>query len=386
MNKTFCDYYNQSICRSCSELDVPYAEQMSLKEQRLRDALSAWGELPLLPTQSSPETAFRNRAKWSVSGSTSRPIIGLLGEDRLDQGREILNCPIHHPKLNELANALPKYIQKFNLIPYQISERLGELKGLIAYHSPESCELYLRFILRSQECVSRIRKLLRELQAEFPGLVCVSANIQPIPHALLEGDKEIFLTERKSIRHRLGDIELNLAPQAFVQTNAQVSRALYETAARFIAEIRPFRMLELFSGQGAFSFFAAASADRILGIEINADAVLSANETAQALGLKHLSFQSADAGQVQKLAEHFSPDLILVNPPRRGIGQAVQIIHSIKPRYWIYSSCSYLSLVQDLETFKSTYRLKHVQIFDLFPHTQHFEILVLLELKTNHLG
>ena len=360
---TFCTYYNQQECKSCTWIEVPYAEQLKRKENAV---------------PSSP-IGFRNRAKMIVTGTSEKPIIGLTGGETLDEGRELLHCPIQNPKLNEVIAALPEYIREFNLIPYQIENRKGELKALILFYSPLTNQMYLRFILRSKECVSRITKLLPKLQSQFPHLVCVTANIQPVPQAILEGKEEIFITEQKFIAHQLGHLTLNLAPQAFVQTNAEVATKLYQLAADWITEIKPEKMLELFCGQGAFSLFAAKSAKKIVGIEINEEAVKTANETARKLGYSHLSFECRDAKDTPSIGA----DLILVNPPRRGLGESIEIILNAEPKHLIYSSCSAESLNKDLQKLATQYSIVKKQVFDLFPHTEHFETLVHLERKAN---
>jgi 23S rRNA (uracil747-C5)-methyltransferase len=142
-------------------------------------------------------------------------------------------------------------------------------------------------------------------------------------------------------------------------------------------------MLELYCGQGAFSFFAAPFIQKGVGLEINQDAVKSANQTATRLGFSHLSFVSADVTEkaesskkVQELAKKIEADLILVNPPRRGLGKpGVDLILSERPEHLIYSSCSIDSLSEDLKSLHESYRVIKMQIFDLFPHTAHFEIL-----------
>ena len=376
---TFCNDYDSGNCRSCEWISLTYPAQLQKKEQILCASLGISEDDPrLLPSVASAEQGFRNRAKMSVTGTATDPIIGLLGEKNLDSGRELLNCPIHHPKLNEVIKGLRDYIREFNLIPYHIQSRTGELKGLILFYSPLSDELYLRFILRSKECVSRIRKLLPKLQAQFPQITCVSANIQPVPHAILDGPEEIILSDQPYIHHRLGKWTFQLAPQAFVQTNALTATELYQCAAEWIANIRPKKMLELYCGQGAFSFFASESADSILGIEINASAVKTANETAQSLGLPHLRFECHDAQAIPRV----DAELILVNPPRRGLANSVRHILEIQPKTLIYSSCNHETLTADLEKLKNHYQVEKIRIFDLFPHTEHFETLILCTKKT----
>ena len=73
------------------------------------------------------------------------------------------------------------------------------------------------------------------------------------------------------------------------------------------------------------------------------------------------------------------PDLILVNPPRRGIGSTlINFLQTVSPRYILYSSCNLTSLVSDLKSLIG-YRMLSVQLFDMFPHSEHMEILVLME-------
>ena len=360
-----------------------YPEQIAKKEAQLRAALVSMEPFDLERTRTSPEQGFRNRAKMVVTGTLEKPVIGLAGESQLDEGRELLNCPIHHPKLNALMAAMPAFITLAQLIPYQIQAQSGELKGLIEFYSPKSQQMYLRFVLRSKECVSRLKKHLSVLQNQFPELVCISANIQPIPHAILEGREEILLTPESTIVHRLGrtdgDLNLRLAPQAFVQTHFELSEQLYQTASDWIHEVRPNKLLELYCGQGAFSFSAARSAHEILGVELNPDAVKTANALADEQGLKHLHFIAADATSVERELDYFSPEMILANPPRRGLGESVVLIERAAPKNWIYSSCSIETMAADLKKLAHLYRLKRVQIFDLFPHTRHFETLAWLE-------
>jgi len=258
-------------------------------------------------------------------------------------------------------------------------ERKGELKGVILFYSPLSGQMYLRFVLRSQESVARIRKAIPEMQREFPDLVCISANIQPIPHAFLEGPEEILLTKQSSIHHQMGPLSFQLSPQAFVQTNVDVATRLYQTASQWIAEVSPQKATELFCGQGAFSFFAQAHSREWLGIEVNPSAVRIANASAQMMGYNHLRFVAADATQVLQELQSFNPDLVLVNPPRRGLSPAgVRMLIDYAPRDLLYSSCEIETLRSDLEELAPIYELKRVQWFDLFPHTSHFETLVWL--------
>ena len=376
---TFCSYFNHGVCRSCSQLPVAYSEQLHNKEVRLKERLKDWPGINYQPTVGSREQFFRNKAKMVITGTMAEPIIGLAGDEDLDAGKDIRDCSLHSPHITDLLNALPEFIHQSRLVPYSIEQKTGELKGLIIYHSHETSAMYLRFVLRSKESLDRIRKNLASLTNRFPELQCVSANIQPIPHAILEGPEEIFFTEKNYIDHQLGNINMKLHPQGFVQTNQEVATKLYATAAEWMKELNIKRFAELFCGQGAFSFFAAAQVEEALGIEINSDAVSRANHTALEAGLKHLKFVASDASLVKEEVNRFAPELVLANPPRRGLGQALELIKQGEFSYFIYSSCNAETMAQDLEQLKTLYRPVKAQLFDMFPHTEHFETLVLLK-------
>ena len=362
---------------------MDYKEQLSHKEEALQKSFKGVKLPPITKSVPSPETHFRNKAKFSVTGTLDHPVIGLTGSDALDEGRELLECSLHVIEINALLPVLKRFITSAGLVPYSIEKKKGELKGIIIFHSEKSHESYVRLILRSKESIDRIKKFSPDLLREVPAIKCFSVNIQPVPHAILEGEEEIFITETRAINHPIGNIVLSLGPQAFVQTNQAVASQLYETAANWIKESGMKKFMELFCGQGAFSFYAANVIQEGLGIEINPEAVKEANKTARMNHLSHLTFKSADASNIQNELNTYKPEIVLVNPPRRGLAQSCEHLMATKPGMIIYSSCNYLTLASDIEKLNELYDVKKIQIFDMFPHTSHFETLVQLTLRAD---
>lgn len=379
--KLFCEYFDQGICKSCTLIETDYSLQLKSKEEKLINSLKDFQIPDLLPSIESDKSGFRNKAKLTITGTLENPIIGLLGEEKMDMGREILSCPLHHSFVNKLVASLPKFIQLAKIPPYNISGKKGEIKGVIIYYSERSHESYLRLVLRSKESIDRIRKHLNVLESQFKELKCISANIQPIPHAILEGEEEIILSENKNINHQLLHISMKLGPKGFVQTNQKVAERLYNTAAEWVNELKLKKFAELFSGQGAFSFFVAPLVHEAIGFEIDPEAVYEANQTAQILGCQHLHFDCGDAGDMKEKITLFKPDVILVNPPRRGLGESLSYLKEGITPYLLYSSCNVETLSRDLEELSKLYEIERLQLFDMFPHTKHFETLVLLHLR-----
>jgi 23S rRNA (uracil747-C5)-methyltransferase len=378
---SFCSYFNEKICQSCNLITIDYSNQIAEKENILIKAFEKIEHPPLLNTVVSNQKKIRNKAKLSVTGTSENPILGLFGKENIDSGRELTNCPLHLDEINQMIPVIKDFIKFTNLSPYQIKTKTGELKGVIIFYSEGTQESYLRFILRSKESIDRIKKHQFFLTDKINHLKVISVNIQPIPHQIPEGDIEIYITNTKFISHRSSEIHFTLDPKAFVQTNQTVAEKLYACAAQWIQESKLKYFLELYCGQGAFSFYAAPFIEKGLGIEINPEAVKIANQTALKNKKHHLYFKCCDATKITSEIQNFSPDIILVNPPRRGLSESVQFLLSIKPKKIIYSSCNVNSLAEDLEKVTAAYRIQKIRIFDMFPNTKHFETLVELELK-----
>lgn len=376
--KLSCSYFNSGTCKSCDLIDLDYPDQIKFKINSLEKSLESLSHPPILSTVTSGISNFRNKAKFVVTGTVEDPVIGLTGSENLDQGRELLSCGLHLQEINDLLPEIKEFIKQANLKPYSIAEKRGELKGLIIFINRNSDQGYLRLILRSKESIDRLKKHLHVITDKHSILKVVSANIQPIPHAILEGEEEIILTQDKSIKQRYEKFEILIDPQAFIQTNQAVATKLYEEAANWTKEIRAKKFVELFCGQGAFTFHCSKYFSEGLGIEINPKAVERANETASKHGFNHVKFLASDAALISDEVGRIDPDIILVNPPRRGLSDSIKILLEQRPGTIIYSSCNYETLASDLVKLSSFYKMTRVQIFDMFPHTKHFETLVQL--------
>lgn len=367
-----CHHFDADRCRSCTWLPLPYADQLAAAEQQCRDLLGVdldW-RLPF----HGAEEAFRNKAKMVVTGSTDEPRLGILGEG--STGVDLRDCGLHEPAIQRALPVLAEFISRAVLEPYDVATRRGELKFVLVTASPDE-ELMVRFVSRSQEPVTRIRKHLPWLLDQLPGLRVVSINLQPEHKAVIEGEQEIVLTEAGALSMQVNDVELLLRPQSFFQTNTEVAAGLYREATAWVDELEPSTVWDLYCGVGGFALHLARAGRTAVGVETSAEAVASAEESARRAGAP-ASFRAGDAGEFARRA-HDRPDLVVVNPPRRGIGSELAgwLETSGVPNV-LYSSCNPVSLAADLDAMPSL-RLTRARLFDMFPQTAHSELLVLLQ-------
>ncbi|WP_121253775.1 23S rRNA (uracil(747)-C(5))-methyltransferase RlmC [Nocardioides ferulae] len=374
-----CSHFEAGRCRSCSWLERSYDDQLAAKEGQVRGLLAAWPDLAWEAPVGSAEEGFRNKAKMVVGGTVEQPTLGIL--DPRGGGVDLRDCPLHSPGLQAALPVLADFVARAAIVPYDVPGRRGELKHLLVTEAPDG-RLMVRFVLRSQEPVARIRKHLPWLIEALPPLAVASVNLQPEHKAVLEGEREIVLTDESSLTMRVNEIDLHLRPQSFFQTNTDVAAALYRQVRDWVDEAEPASLWDLYCGVGGFALHCARPGRRITGVETSAEAVASAERTRDGLGLDAglVRFVAGDAtAYALDSAPPDVPGLVVVNPPRRGIGSdlAAWLDGSGVDRV-AYSSCNAQSLARDLAAMPSL-RPVRGRVLDMFPQTAHYEVAVLLE-------
>lgn len=373
-----CAQYTAGSCRSCQWLDKPYPQQLADKQHHLETLLSNHAVTQWLSPVFGQESAFRNKAKMVVSGSVERPLLGTLHRDGTPA--DLCECPLYPASFAPIFTVLKTFIARAGLTPYNVARKRGELKFLLLTESTYSGELMLRFVLRSPIKLAQLQAALPWLQQQLPLLTVISANIQPVHMAILEGEQEIPLTEQQALPEIFNQVPLFIRPQSFFQTNPQVAASLYATARQWVQELKINSMWDLFCGVGGFGLHCAEHETQLTGIEISAEAIACARQSASQLGLKNVNFAALDSTRFAT-AEAQVPQLVLVNPPRRGIGaELCQYLSQMAPKFILYSSCNAETMTKDINLL-ADYRIERVQLFDMFPHTAHYEALTLLTLR-----
>ena len=372
-----CDYFDAGVCRSCTQIRVPYATQLESKDADAKALLHEHAQLRWLSPVASKESAFRNKAKIVVSGTHQNPVLGIL--NREGNGVDLSECPLYTFDILALMPVLRELIQRASLTPYSVPARKGELKNILVTASP-SGELMLRFVLRSKKLLVPIRREISWLQQRNPAISVVSINLLREHKAVVEGGEEIILTEQQTLPMQVNGMDLHLRPQSFFQTNTAIAEALYAQGAQWVADAAPHTLWDLYCGVGGFALHSAQALPdaSITGIEISEEAIASAQRTVDEKGLDNLTFIAQDATTFAVDAQEL-PECVVVNPPRRGIGeQLAQWLEHSGIQTVVFSSCNARSLVKDLEKMPS---LKPVEgrVFDMFPHTNHYEVAVLLQ-------
>jgi 23S rRNA (uracil747-C5)-methyltransferase len=340
----------------------------------LHKALEAFGVQEWLKPTSSGIKGFRNKAKMVASNGEEGIVLG-LSEDV-----SLIRCPLYDVNMQIALEHTQNWLRSLGIKAYDVKKKKGELKYVLLTRSSHNGEMLLRFVLRSHGIISRLQGNLEMLIAMAPEIKVITVNIQPVHMAILEGDEEIFLTEQTRLEENFNGIPLFIRPKSFFQTNPEVAQKLYKTVAKWTDELEAKTIIDLFCGVGGFALHVASNERNVIGVEIENEAIACAKESAQALGIETLTFNALDAVSFSTETSK-APDVVIVNPPRRGLGQELcKWLERVSPNDIMYSSCNAVSLSKDLEWLKS-YECVKVQLFDMFPHTQHYETLVHLKKK-----
>ena len=375
-----CNDFERSHCRSCALLHMNYHETIEFKEKKLVSLFKdiqdkRWPSVGLINSAAHSRT----KAKFAVFLIDNQIEFGFY--EAHGEAKKLEDCPLHATGVNQILDPLKNILAKYKILPYDLTTRKGELKYLLISKSDSTEELLLRFVLRSKESLDRLRQAVDEIQALPYQVTVVTANIQPIHQAILEGDEEIILTQKKMIIHQFDEFQLLLGPRSFFQVTPQIARKLYSALADELKKNKVESILDLYCGVGAFSFYSSRYCSDVAGVEISKEAIECAEESKRLNNITSVNFFSMDAeGYLKQNPQKF--EAVIVNPPRRGLNSnIIAMLKKMEPKYIYYSSCNAETLCRDYDVLSKDYSIEMFQLFDMFPYTEHFETLMCLKKK-----
>lgn len=194
--------------------------------------------------------------------------------------------------------------------------------------------------------------------------------------------KEIALNNSKKLMHTIVDYKFLVSNNSFFQVNDEITELLYSKVLEYLTPSKKDTVLDLYCGTGTIGIFVSKYVKEVIGIELNKDAIINAEENKKLNNVNNIKFICGDAGiELNKLS--ISPDSIIVDPPRSGLNvETINIILKFKPPKIIYISCDPMTLIRDLNILKEDYNILEVTPFDMFPNTYHVETVTSLIRKS----
>ena len=180
-------------------------------------------------------------------------------------------------------------------------------------------------------------------------------------------------------------LQFKVGPKSFYQTNTEQAYELYKVAREFAELTGNELVYDLYTGTGTIANFVSKKARQVIGIEYVPEAIEDAKVNSRINGIENTLFFAGDMKDILNdafVAQYGRPDVIITDPPRAGMHEdVVNVILNAEPKRIVYVSCNPATQARDLALLDAKYRVTKVQPVDMFPHTQHVENVVQLELK-----
>lgn len=370
-------------CGGCGLRHISYETECAAKTQFVRDAFARLGRLdvPVLPVLPAPDTdRYRNKVQLPVGMDEQGHLRTGFYAGRSHRIVACDDCRLQPAWMNQLAARACELLEQAGATAYQEESHTGLVRHLFIRQGWHSGQRLLCFVLNGR-ALPREEHICRTLQQEFE-LTTVLINENTACTNVILGRHTRTVLGPGAIQDTLAGVDLRMGVHEFYQVNTPAAEVLYAKARSYAGLRSDDFLLDLYCGMGTIGLSILPDCARLLGVEIVPQAVEGAKATASRLGLsaEKADFRCQDAGTAaaQLAAEGLHPDVIVVDPPRKGCDEAtLQAIIQMAPLTLVMVSCNAATAARDARWLtEHGYRTLEVQPVDLFPRTRHVECVV----------
>jgi len=394
-----CQHFG--VCGGCQHQDIAYARQAARKAESLEALFKTWWPHPIAVAPSPAMWHYRNKVDFSFGleyfdeppppDAPRRTFLGYRQKGRWFGPLEVKECLIAPKGVENLLTGVRAWVAKEGLAAFNTRRRRGQ---------DATGHLKILLVREAQRTGERMAALVTH-----PGIGDVSGFAETVAqhwpaHSVVHGisgamndaglmDEVVTLDGAPHIHEELHiaglakPLRFRISPMSFFQTNTLATEMLYGAIREEVrATGAPF-LYDLYGGSGGIAFACADLADEILSIESIAAATGDGRENAALNGIANVEFLTADVQRylgARKIGGGLRPDAaVIADPPRSGLTpKALRRLNEMAPEHIVYVSCKPERFAEELEAFSESYRVESMRAFDLFPHTDHVELLARL--------
>ncbi len=355
-----CKHFDK--CGGCMFQDISYENQLLLKREYINDTMKDVCEI----TEVHPGDPFHYRNRMDMVTAFGKAGLREAGSYKFVV--DIENCDIMQQKTNSIFQKLRPLlleIEQYNYLSHK-----GYHRYVVLREAATTGETMANFVIAQPE--NRVQNLID----------CIKDDVDSISILLSDGMADLSYgpvfedVKRGYIEENFDGIKYRITPNSFFQSNTPVAVTMY----REIKKQARGKVLDLYSGVGSITLFAAANCEHITGVEIVEEAVETAEVNREINGINNASFVCADAGEfIKERGDDF--DTLILDPPRSGMHpKMLRHINTMAPERIIYMSCNPATFRNDLDGLEG-YELEGFEAYDMFPQTPHVESLAVLGRK-----
>ena len=395
----FCQHFG--VCGGCKWQQLPYAEQLKMKQQQVFDQLTRIGKVELpefRPILGSVKTQeYRNKLDFGCANKRwltddelkdeslekNVPAIGFHITGAFDKILPIEKCWLMDDLQNQIRNEVRDYAIANHLSFFDLRQQVGLLRDVIIRNSASGeWMVIIQFHYDETGREQEAKGLLQHIADKFPQITSLLyLDNQKCNDTI--GDQQILVFKGEDhIYELMEDLKFKVGPKSFYQTNTEQAYHLYSVAREFAGLTGEELVYDLYTGTGTIANFVAKKARRVIGIEYVPEAIEDAKVNSQLNGIDNTLFFAGDMKDIlndEFIQQYGRPDVIITDPPRAGMHpDVVKTILRAAPQRIVYVSCNPATQARDLQELDAAYRVAEVQPVDMFPHTPHVENVVLL--------
>lgn len=373
-----CPYFGS--CGGCDFQHLSYTEELWAKRQRVQDALTRLGGTDLRVEEiigAKDPTRYRNKSQYPVGAGGD---IGFY-QARTHKVVSVASCLIQSEVSDKTAGAVGDWMKRYRVSAYDETTGRGLVRHIYV-RTNQKGESLCCIVVNGRQ-LPREPELAAMVLAAVPRTVGVVLNVNTRRGNVVLGDKYRTIWGRDFLMDTLCGLQFKLSVPSFYQVNRDQAEALYGKALEFAALTGEETVLDLYCGTGTITLCLARQARRAIGAEIVAPAIRDAEENAVRNGVENAEFFCGDAADIAARleTEGLRPDVITVDPPRKGLApEVIASMAGMSPRRVVYVSCDPATLGRDIKIFAGFgYRAVRAAAVDMFPGTRHVETIVLLQ-------
>jgi 23S rRNA (uracil1939-C5)-methyltransferase len=375
-----------SECGGCQLQHLRYEAQLLWKQRMVRDNLERIGRLNVGEGGVVVHPVIGMDDPWRYRNKVEVPIGeregGLVGGFYASGTHEIVDadeCLIRHESGDEVVRKVKEIAERLGISAYDEATGKGHLRHVIVKTGFRTGEIMVVLVTGGEE-LPQAERLAEEIVRAVPGVASVCRNINPGRAGAVMGEKTEILRGRDRIYDAIGDIRFAISPRSFYQVNPRQTEILYTQALQYAGLTGEETVIDAYCGVGTISLFLARKAKRVYGVELIPEAVEDARRNAELNGIRNAQFAVGRAEDVIPAwrKQGIVPDVIVVDPPRRGCDASLlETMIAMRPQRIVYVSCNPSTLARDLRVLEDGgFRTVEVQPVDMFPHTSHVECVI----------
>lgn len=376
-------------CGGCSIMHLKYDAQLSLKRQKVVDALERIGsfrgiEVSEICGMENPVN-YRNKIQVPVSGEGGKIIAGFYAP-RSHRPVACTGCTLQHPENEKYLNAVLRWMEKYKIQPYDEQTHTGTVRHIYTRIGFKTGEVMVSVIANAKKLpfADELCEILKEIKSEKLILKSVMHNINTEKTNVVLGEKSKVLYGREFIYDYLDNLKFKISHNSFYQVNPVMTEKLYKKAVDLLGDVSDKRVFDIYCGIGTVTLFVARRAKSVIGVEYVKSAVIDAKENAKENNITNTTFYQGDANRLipDLYRQGITADAVVVDPPRKGLGEELlNTLAKMNPEKIVYISCNAATLARDLKFLcEHGYEIKEVHPFDQFPSTAHVEVIIKMQL------